>query len=167
MRIPPFHHDKSWQRFFVGVILGMLIGWLFFLYNFGYVHEKLVMEINKQKSTVENHEKTIDILQKDQDEQNKENQQKLTVQTIKINFTNEKEVNLSELTLFELKEDVESELELVKNKSIETVYSSKELLLKAVRNKIFVIGDKRYQLEVEQLTLYTTLELELSIHAAE
>ncbi|MBM7096456.1 MULTISPECIES: sporulation membrane protein YtrI [Alteribacter] len=167
MRVPPFYHDKSWQRFFAGVILGMLIGWLFFLYNFGYVHEHLRMEIGKQRSLIESHEKTIEILRKDSDEQNKQLQQMLTVQEIKINFLNESEVNLSELTLFELKGAVESELELVRNKSLENVHLSKEVLKKAIENKRYGINEKYYQLKIENTTIYSVLELDISIHAAE
>ncbi|TMW71711.1 sporulation membrane protein YtrI [Alteribacter natronophilus] len=168
MRIPPLYRDKSWQRFTAGVILGMLIGWLFFLYNFGYVYDKMIIEIGKQRTTIENLENTVEILQKDQDEMNRENQEKLTVQEIRVNFINEREVNLSELTIFELRSAVESELELIKNKGIESVFSSRELLKKAVENKTFRINnDKKYQLKIEHFMIYTTTEVDISIHAAD
>ncbi|MBB5172732.1 sporulation membrane protein YtrI [Texcoconibacillus texcoconensis] len=159
MRIPPFYNDSTWQRFFAGIVVGMIIGWLFFLYNFGNVHEKLVLEINKQKSTIENQEETIDILQRDQEEINEEAKKNLTVQDIKITVVNEEDIKLSELTLHELKANVEHELEIVRNKNIETVANTKELLLKAVENKTFVVNENRYKLNIEQLFLFTTLEI--------
>ena len=167
MRIPPLYNDKSWQRFFAGVIIGMIFGWLFFLYHFGLVHEKLILEINKQKTTIEQQENTIEVLRKDQDEINKESQKSLTVQDIHIRFVNEKDVKLSEMTLNELKGAVESELDIVRNRDIESVANSKDFLLKTVENKIFGVGDKRYQLKVEQVFLFTTLEMNLRIVGAE
>ncbi|SER89413.1 sporulation membrane protein YtrI [Salipaludibacillus aurantiacus] len=167
MRIPPYYRDKSWQRFFAGFFIGLLFGWTFFLYHFGGVHEKLVLEIGDQQTQIEKHEKTIAILREDKDERNKENQRLLTVQDIKIEFINEEEVKLSELTLHELRSAVESELEDVRNKDIETVANSHYFLLKTVQNKIFIINEKRYQLKVEQLFLLPSLEMRVKIVPAE
>lgn len=169
MRIPPFYREKSWQRFFAGILLGMLIGWLFFLYQFGLVHEKLVLKINDQQKEIESQANTIEILRKDQDEQNEENQRKLTVQDIKLHFVNENDIKLSELTLHELRSAVESELDLIRNKNIETVYNSLDFLERTVENKIFTIkgNDKRYQLKIERLILYTTVDFYLRIESAE
>ncbi|UCZ52266.1 hypothetical protein LGQ02_15650 [Bacillus shivajii] len=169
MRIPPFYHEPSWQRFFAGIILGMLVGWLFFLYQFGNVHEKLVLKINDQQKEIDSQAKTIDILRKDQDERNEENQKKLTVQDIKLHFVNEDDIKLSELTLHELRSAVESELDIVRNKNIETVHNSREFLEKTVENKIYTIKgtDKRYQLKIEYLVLYTTVDIYLRIEPGE
>ncbi|ADU31474.1 sporulation membrane protein YtrI [Evansella cellulosilytica] len=163
MRIPPLYHDKSWQRFFAGVILGMIIGWFFFIHNFGSIHENLVLEINKQKTTIENQEDTIENLRKEQDERNNDIKQSLTIQDVSIKFVNEEDIKISELTLHQLRSEVEKELERVRNKDIETVAGSKELLLGMVENKQFVTPSQSYQLIVEQLVLYTTLEMNLRI----
>ncbi|PYZ93745.1 hypothetical protein CR194_11365 [Salipaludibacillus keqinensis] len=167
MRIPPLYRDKSWQRFFAGFFIGLLFGWMFFLYHFGTVHEKLVLEIGDQQTEIEKHVKMIEILREDQDEQNEENQKLLTVQDIRIYFMNEDDVRLSELTLHELRGAVESELGEVRNKNIETVANSRNFILKTVQNKIFIVNDKRYQLKVEQLFLSTTLEMHVMIVPAE
>ncbi|MBU9712932.1 sporulation membrane protein YtrI [Evansella tamaricis] len=167
MRIPPLYNDKSWQRFFAGIILGMLIGWLFFLYHFGMVHEKLILELNDKKSMIEKHERTIDILRQDQDEQSQENQDKLKVQEIKVEFLNEEEVNLSEMTIHDLRGAIETELEQIRNRQIEAVAASRDLLEKAVENKIYRVGgDKQYQLKIEKFILHTTLELFVRIEPA-
>lgn len=168
MRIPPLYHDKSWQRLFAGFFIGLLFGWMFFLYHFGTVHEKLVLEIGDQQTEIEKHKKTIEILREDQDEQNEENQKMLTVQDIRIRFINEEDVKLSELALHDLRAAVESELEEVRNKNIETVANSRDFIYKTVENKVFYTNnDNRYQLKVEQLFLYTTLEMRVMIVPAE
>lgn len=167
MRIPPRYHDKSWQRFFAGFFLGLIIGWVFFLYHFGNVHEKLVMEIHKQKITIESQEETIGNLKENQDEHSEELKKQITVQDIVVTFFNEKDVKLSELTLHELRSSVENDLDAIRTKNIEEVANSEELLIKAVENRRYVIGDKRYRLTVNRLVIYTTLKLNLQIEFAD
>ncbi|MDG5786988.1 hypothetical protein QA612_05745 [Evansella sp. AB-P1] len=167
MRIPPFYHEKSWQRFFVGFILGMIFGWVFFLYHFGLVHDKLIMDINELKTTIVKQENTIETLRKEDNERNEEMKKNLTVQDIKIEFTNEDDVNLSELALHELRGAVENLLESVRNQNIETVAISKDFLESTVENKTFGINDKEYQLRMEKLILFTTIEMNLRIETAE
>ncbi|MGJ9382395.1 sporulation membrane protein YtrI [Salipaludibacillus sp. CF4.18] len=167
MRIPPFHREISWQRFFAGFFLGLIFGWLFFLFHFGTVHEKLILQIGNQSTEIEKNEKTIEILREDQDEQNRDNEQLLTVQDIHINFINQEQVKLSELTLHELRGSLESELEEVRSRNIETVFASHDFIIKSVENKTFIVNDKRYKLKVRQLLLYTTVEIHVEIVLAE
>lgn len=166
MRIPPLYQDKSWQRFFAGIFIGLIIGWGFFIYHFGLIHEKLVMEINKQKKTIEMQEETIKNLQESQDVQTEEMKKSVTVQEIEIIFLNEKEVKLSELTLHQLRSSVESDLEELRTKNIDDVAKVEDILIKAVENKTYGVGDKRYRLVVRQLIIYTTVTLKLKIELA-
>ncbi|MBU8905167.1 sporulation membrane protein YtrI [Desertibacillus haloalkaliphilus] len=163
MRIPPYYQHPGWQRFLAGVVIGMLIGWLFFLYHFGHVHEKLVIEIRKQQMTIENQKKDIETLRSDQRRLNEENQKKLTIQDIEIEFTNERKLRLNELTLYELRQKAIDELNFLKNKDIETVAETKDLMIRTIENKVFEIEDSRYQLNVEELYLFTTLEMHMKI----
>lgn len=167
MRIPPYYKKPGWQRFFSGIIIGMLIGWFFFIYQFGIVQEKLVNQIKKQEITIKEQRDDIEILRSDQDELNKENQKKLTIQEIKVYFKNDKELKLSELSLHELRSKVENELKSVKNKNIETVATTRELLYQMIENTTYVINDKRYQVTVKDVWVYTTLEIFVDIRIAD
>ncbi|WNF36043.1 hypothetical protein RJD24_16540 [Bacillaceae bacterium IKA-2] len=167
MRIPPHYKRAGWQRFFAGIIIGMIFGWFFFIYEFGIVQEKLVTEIKKQESTIKDQLDTIEILRSDQDEVNKDNLKKLTVQEVKVYFKNNKDLKLSELSIHELRSAIENELKSVKSKNIETIASSKYLLFQTIENKTFVINNKRYQVTIKELYLFTTLELFVVIHLAE
>ncbi len=60
VRIPPFYERTSWRRFFAGVIIGVLIGWFFFIYQYGQVYEGLMMRISKQETVIDNQQKRID-----------------------------------------------------------------------------------------------------------
>ncbi|MFA9558730.1 sporulation membrane protein YtrI [Evansella sp. AB-rgal1] len=163
MRIPPHYRDKSWQRLFAGFILGMIFGWMFFLYHYGLVHDKLIMQMNELNTTITKQENKIESLQQARDEQSEELQKNLTVQDIEIGFTNEDEINLSELALHNLRNALENELDIIRNRNIQTVAESIDLLYSAVENKVYGLNDKRYRFKIEMLYLYTTTEVKVKI----
>ncbi|MFB4163011.1 sporulation membrane protein YtrI [Alteribacillus sp. JSM 102045] len=163
MRIPPYYRRPGWQRFFAGIAMGALGGWAFFLFQFGAVHEELVIEINKKRIQIENQKEQIDILRSEERKRNEENEQKLTIQETKIKFTNENKLRLNELALYELKQQVEDEVKFLKNKNIESVVEGKELIKKAVENKTYEVGDHEYRLHIEEMYIYTSLELHVKI----
>lgn len=164
MRIPPYYRRPGWQRFFAGIMMGALGGWAFFLFQFGAVHEELVIEINKQRIQIEDQKEQIDILRSEEKKRNEENEKKLTIQETKINFTNEKKLRLNELALYELKQQVDDEVKFLKNKNIESVVEGKELIKKAIENKTYKIGDNEYRLHIEEMYIYTSLELHIKIN---
>ncbi|SFE68262.1 sporulation membrane protein YtrI [Alteribacillus iranensis] len=163
MRIPPYYRRPGWQRFFAGVFIGVLGGWAFFLFQFGAVHEELVVEINKQKLQIEHQKEQIEILRSEEKKRNEENEKKLTVQEIKIQFANEKEMRLNELALFELKQQAEEEINFLKNKNIESVVDGKDLIRKAIENKTYEVGDNEWNLVIKEMYIYTNLELVIAI----
>jgi hypothetical protein len=167
MRIPPYYRQAGWQRFFSGVIIGMIIGWFFFIYQFGSIQEKLVTEIKMQQAMIKDQKRDIEVLRSDKDELNKENQKKLTVQEVKVYFKNDKELKLSELSIYELRSQIENELTPVKNKNIEAVANARELLYQTVQNKTYTVNEKRYHVIVKELHLYTTLEIFVEIRLAD
>ncbi|MCT8137390.1 hypothetical protein H1D32_06295 [Anaerobacillus sp. CMMVII] len=166
MRIPPYYRKPSWQRFFAGLIIGIIIGWFFFIYQFGNIQEKLVTEIKVQEAIIDDQKRNIEILRSDKDELNKENQKKLTVQEVKVYFKNDKALKLSELSIYELRSQIENELTPVINKNIETVSNTSELLQQTIQNKTFTVNEKKYHVIIRELHLYTTLELFVEIRLA-
>ncbi|SFM16911.1 sporulation membrane protein YtrI [Salibacterium qingdaonense] len=163
MRIPPYYRRPGWQRFFAGAVIGGLGGWAFFLFQFGAVHEELVIEINKQRLQIEEQEEQIEVLRSEERRRNQENEQKLTIQDIELLFTNEKTMELNELALYELKQQAENEVKFLNGKNIESVVEGKELIKKAVENKLYETGDNEFRLSIREMHIYTTLELHLKI----
>ncbi len=49
MRVPRFEQRPGWLRFFAGVIIGVLIGWGFFLHQNGQAYESLILKLTKQE----------------------------------------------------------------------------------------------------------------------
>lgn len=163
MRVSYQFRRPGWQRFFAGVFVGIMIGWTFFVYHFGKIHDELMIELKKQEMTIADQKKRIETLISDQKRINEENEKKLTIQEIKIHFTNDRKLKLNELTSYELKQQALTELRFLEGKDIATVAQTRELMLKAIENKIFTIGDTNYRLIAEQVYLYTTLELVMRI----
>jgi hypothetical protein len=163
MRIPPYHHDKTWQRFFAGMAIGAVISWLVFLQLFGILQEKQVRKIAGLKEEIVDLKNDIQIWQQDYIQLNKENKKKLTIQDIKINIINAEQYKLDSYTKFRIEESVKNDIDHLIAKDIETVYKSKDLLKKAIENKTFEIDDRRYKVEISELFLFTTLSIDLKI----
>ncbi|WP_017726597.1 sporulation membrane protein YtrI [Halalkalibacterium ligniniphilum] len=163
MRVPPYYRRPGWQRFFAGVIIGAICGWVFFLYNFGTIHEELVIRISKQQIELKNQRDTIEELRSEQQQKNEENQRRLTLQRIEVTFTNERKLRLNQLTLYELNQQAINELKFLEQKNIETVASMKDLMVSTIENKVFQINEHRYQLDVQEVYLFTTLQLYVEI----
>jgi hypothetical protein len=167
MRIPPYHRDKTWQRFFAGMAFGAVISWFVFLQLFGILQEKQVRTITELKDKIVDLENDIQIWKEDYIELNKINKKKLTIQDIKINITNTEQYKLDSYTKFRIQESVKQDIAHLIAKDIETVYKGKELLRKTIENKTYQIDDRRYKVEIYELFLFTTLSIELKIKLLE
>jgi predicted nuclease with TOPRIM domain len=163
MRVPPFFEKRTVQRFFAGIILGILIGWFFFIYQYGQVYEGLMFRLSEQEATIEELERNMKVLVSEQNKLNEENQKILTIQDIEIHFNNAQKLKLNQLTLLDLKQQVLNELHHIRRKDIETVHNMKELMKSTLENKVFLVGEKRYQVVVKETYLFTTLHMYLDI----
>jgi len=166
MRIPPYYHYPSWQRFFAGVIIGGIISWLIFLYMFGVLQEEQAKIIKKQQDEIVDLEKEKQIWQNDFAELNKKNKELLTVHEIKVKIINYERFNIDPLSIYEKEEEVKEDLSMMLAKDLEFVFKSRDLLKRVIQNKTIKINDKRYSLEINELFIYTTLTVHLEIKLA-
>lgn len=159
MRIPTFKRIKRWQLFFSGIVFGTIIGWLLFLLFFGIMHERQLDIITEQKTKIKELQNQIEIFQKDIEEINEQTEKQLLIKKIELHLLNKDALKLNEMEAFELEKMAIQYLnQLLLHKQIETVSKNKELLISTLENKQFTIEKQRYQLEVRQLYLYTTIE---------
>ncbi|SDI77946.1 sporulation membrane protein YtrI [Natribacillus halophilus] len=162
MRIPPLHRRPGWQRFLAGVIIGSLIGWGLFLYQFGNVHEDMVVELGKKEIHIEQLERNLESLrEREQEEENDERD--FVIEEISIVFENEEESRLSELALYDLQQQAMEELEHLLDEDVESVAENRELLVRTIENKRYPSNDYEYNLIVQQVTLYRTLEIHVEV----
>ena len=163
MRIPPFYKSPACQRFLAGAFIGAIISWFIFLFIFGELQEKQLKLIYKQEQTIKDLNDKLEIWKQDYETLNKKNQKKLKVQEISIHFTNEDELKIDSFTKLNLEEGVKEELKNIMNKNIESVAENKELIIKTIENKTFKIDNQKYKAKVEQLYLFTTLDIYLKL----
>jgi len=163
MRIPPYHHLPTWQRFFAGMAVGAIISWFVFLQLYGILQEKQIRTITELENQISHLEDEVKIWQQDPAELNNMNQKKLTVEEIKVVILNAEQYKLDSYTKFRIQESIKKDISHLIAKDIETVYKSRELLKKAIENKTYKIDDREYHLEVHQLFFFTTISIDIKI----
>ncbi|MDE3839893.1 sporulation protein [Bacillus methanolicus] len=163
MRIPPYYRQTGWQRFLAGMAIGGFISWTIFLYIFGSWQEIQSKEIQRQKDEIVDLKKAVKIWQEDFNKLNEKNQEQLTVQNFKVKITNFEKYKLDLLSVSELEEGIKEDIDLVMAKDLESVYNNRDLIKKVIENKVFILNDKRYKLQVKEMIIYTTLEIQLQL----
>ncbi|MBU8879691.1 sporulation protein [Bacillus sp. FJAT-29790] len=163
MRIPPFYHRPSWQRFLAGMAIGGMISWAVFLFIFGEWQEKYSSQINKQEIEIHDLEQEKKIWQEEFKELNKKNREQLTIQEIKIKIKNSEKYKLDTFSVFEIEDEIKENISMMMAKDIDTVYKSRELIKRIIENKVIKVNEKRYRLEVKEMVVYTTLSIHLNI----
>lgn len=163
MRIPPYYRKPSWQRFFSGMAVGAMLSWALFLYFNGELIEKNAKVIHEQKVKIEDLEKDIKIWQDDYAELNKKNEEKLTVQEVKVKITNDKKYKLDALSIYEIEEQMKGDLNILLAKDLDSVFKSRELVTKLIENKSFRVGDKRYKLKIKSMVIYTSVTIQVEL----
>ncbi|MCM2675273.1 sporulation membrane protein YtrI [Alkalicoccobacillus plakortidis] len=159
MRVPSNVSRPGWLRFFAGIMLGSILGWVFFLFQYGQIYDGMIVTRIQQDLKIETLQERIDQLISEQKSQNEDNQKKLTIQQIEVHFTSESRLDLDQLTIYEIRQNILSELAYLERKDIESVHHTKELLIRTIENKIFTVEDKRYQVKINEVYLFTTLHL--------
>lgn len=163
MRIPPYYHKPSWQQFFSGMAIGGVISWGLFLYIFGVWQEEQSKEIQTQKETIEDLNRAIKIWQDEFAALNKKNIEQMTIQEIRIRLSNAERYDLDRLSVFQIEEGIKEDINMVMAKDLETVYKSKELIRRAIENKVVKVNDKRYRLKIKEIFIYTTLSISVEM----
>ncbi|KIY22133.1 MULTISPECIES: sporulation membrane protein YtrI [Mesobacillus] len=164
MRIPPYYRRPEWQRFFSGAAIGALVSWILFLYLNGEWMEIHAKTIEKQKKEIADLKSDIEIWMEDYEELNKKNQEKLTVQEIKVKIVNAKKYKqLDTLSIYEMEEEMQGQLNMLLAKDLDSVFQSRELITRVIENKSIGIGDKHYKLKIKSMVIYTSVSILVEI----
>ncbi|KZZ85869.1 MULTISPECIES: sporulation membrane protein YtrI [Bacillaceae] len=163
MRIPPYHRQPGWQRFFAGMMAGAAAAWCVFLFTYGVLQEKQVKIIQEQKSAVLELTRKNSIYQEDSRELNEEVNKKLVVQELNVKLTNGERFKLSPLTIHKIEIEAKKDLSDLLERDLESIFESRKIIKKAIENKVYRIDDKDYRLLVKEMTIYTTLYLEVEV----
>jgi len=66
-----------------------------------------------------------------------------------------------------MEDKVREDIGMMMAKDIDTVNNSRELIKKIIENRTIQMNDKRYKLKVTEMTIYTTLSIEIEISIAD
>ncbi|EIT85448.1 hypothetical protein A374_09433 [Fictibacillus macauensis ZFHKF-1] len=163
MRIPPFFSRKEYQRFLAGIFLGFLVGWLFFLLQYGWTVEHYVRKIDTQARSINDLKEQISQWKSTYEKNNAENEKKLRLQRIKVFATKSASLSLSQLKIYHISEDVQDQLENLLGEDLDTIHKTRALIYKAIENKIYELDGESYRVRIDHLFLYTSLEVHVKI----
>ncbi|MDQ0220072.1 sporulation protein [Peribacillus cavernae] len=163
MRVPPYYREPGWQRFFAGVAIGGIIGWLVFLYMFGILQEKQIQKISNQKEVIGDLMDRNEIWEEDYEKLNEEAERKLKVQEVQVAILNGSRYRLDHLSIAEAEDAIHDDFASLIAKDVETIYNGKALLKKSIENKVIEINKKRYKLEVAEILFYTNMNIEVRL----
>ncbi len=165
MRIPPYYRKPEWQRFFSGMAVGALLAWVLFLYIYGVSMERNAKKIEQQKDEISELKSDIQIWMEDYAELNKKNQEKLTVQEIKVKIVNDQKYKkyLDTLSIYEIEEETKGQLNMLLAKDLDSVFKSRDLITKVVENRTIPVNDKRYKLKIKSMVIYTSVSIQVEI----
>ena len=155
MHIPPYHKQRSWQRFFVGMLFGGVIAYAILIYMYGVMYEELLEENLQLTEAMNDLEKQNDVLLQDQTDSNAP----LTINEIEITIENPEAVKLDSLLVSQLKSLIKQEIGHLIGVEVNIISVSDQLLISAVENKSFKVDDTTYHFTISKLTMAPTLKL--------
>jgi len=162
MRVPPHYTPPTIQRFLAGIVIGALIGFIFFIILFGIAQDRQIRKIKEQQALIENLVDKNDTLTKLKDEENEELSKQLKIQEIKVNIDSGKQ-DIKRFLIYNLERQISEQLNPLINQDITAISSSKSLIFNTINGHKFLLEDKAYQFKVKTLILSTTLEIDVEV----
>ncbi|WP_410983446.1 sporulation membrane protein YtrI [Bacillus cereus] len=163
MRVPNASTAKRWYLFLAGAAVGGILSWFIFLYIYGVFQQEQASTIAEQKQIIKQQKEKLHVLLEDHDKLNKENKQLLTIQEIKIKIANGDKYDLDNLTLENITTSIHNDLQHLLTKNIQSIAQNKELLKKAIENKVYKHYDRIYRFKVDMISFDTVLEISINI----
>ncbi|MFC0015643.1 MULTISPECIES: sporulation membrane protein YtrI [Allobacillus] len=163
MHIPPYYKKRTWQSFFLGVLAGVIIGYLFFLFVYGKHTERWIEENMEIRTELKQVKQENDLLKQDKENLNEEHEEKLTIQSFEINLSNAKDLELDRFTEYELIEKIEDELNPVIGRNIASVSEQRDLLIRTIENQTYHVRDINYSVKISHLTVAPILVVTVEV----
>lgn len=162
MHFPPYYKRPEWQRFFIGVLVGGLIGYFVLIYMYGVMYEDLLAE-NYQLA-----EEIIDLRQQNKVllESQEDQDTVLAIEEIEITISNPNVLKNDSLLVSQLKTLIKEEISHLIGTDILIVSSNEELLISAIENKAFTIDDATYHFSITRLTFAPKLGIVVAASTA-
>ncbi|ENH96949.1 hypothetical protein J416_08197 [Gracilibacillus halophilus YIM-C55.5] len=165
MHIPPYYKKPSWQRFFAGICVGCIIGYLVFVFMYGQLHEKWIEENLSLRSKLQDLNKSYETLLENHEELSKQRQEGIQIEEVSIDFLNLKELKLDNdrLMIHQLEEAVREEASHAVGKNIDSFSESIDLFISSIENKTIKIDDFAFEATVRRIIVSEQLQLAITL----
>src|SRR5690349_206005 len=135
MKVPSSLSNR-WKLFLGGAAVGGILSWIIFLYIYGVFQEEQTKTLETQEAQIKKLTEDLRVLTEDQKKENEENKNMLTIQEIEIEIVDYEKYNLNSLTVETLTTSIRDDLRHLLTQNIRSVANNKELLKKAIENKV-------------------------------
>ncbi|MFC4618263.1 sporulation membrane protein YtrI [Camelliibacillus cellulosilyticus] len=162
MRVPQNYRHPAWQRFFSGIAVGVIIGYVFFLVIYGLAQERQIEKINEQATKISQLNRKNQALKEEKVKENEALEKQMKVQEIEVSIKSPK-YKLERLIDLQLQEQVATQLHSIINKSVDSVGDNYELIYRAVEGHGFVIDDHIYRFTIKTLVIKSVIILNLEL----
>lgn len=167
MHVPPYHKQKSWQRFLVGGFIGAIIAYIIFVYMHGTMYEKLYEENVHLKSEITELKNQNEALLQDKKDLDEKQNEETTVEDIELHIANKDELEMDRLLVHQLEEEIQETLEDVIGQEVRLVGASNRLLISTLEKQTYSVDEVTYQFRVTQLIISENVQLTLEGHIEE
>ncbi|NWO13038.1 sporulation membrane protein YtrI [Virgibacillus sp.] len=159
MHIPPYHKKVTWQRFFVGVMVGGVIAYCILLYMYGTMYEDLIIRTNHMQSEISQLRNQNESLLADNDELNEKSVKQVAIESISFTVENTEELRIDRLIAGKLEELVQEELKHIIGKDLSIIAESDSLIVASLENKTFTVKEFDYTLSVNKLIISNNIKI--------
>ncbi|MFU0788379.1 sporulation membrane protein YtrI [Cerasibacillus sp. JNUCC 74] len=159
MHIPPYHKKVTWQRFFVGAMVGAVIAYCILIYMYGTMYEALLIENHELNNKVSQLRSQNESLLEDNDELNERSAKQVSIESISLSIENAETLRMDRLIVGKLEELVQEELKHVIGKDLTIIAESDRLLISTIENKTFTVEDFSYTLSIRKLIISNNIKI--------
>ncbi|WP_077299074.1 sporulation membrane protein YtrI [Virgibacillus pantothenticus] len=159
MHIPPYHKKATWQRFFVGVMVGGILAYCSLLYMYGKMYEDLIIRNHEMQNEISQLRTQNESLLEDNDELNEKSAKQVSVESISFTVENTDELRMDRLIAGKLEELVQEELKHIIGKDLAIIAESDSLIAAALENKAFTVEEFDYSFSITKLIISNHIKI--------
>lgn len=164
MRIPTPTLVNKLLRIIVAFVLGVIIGFIIYLYLNGQMIEDLLLENRQLGITNTKLKEDIESLQNDKNELSKKNQQQPIIKQIEVQIMTKEDEGSEGFTETEVRERLRKDLKFLVNQPLDSVGDTAETIRQLINGRKYDINQQQFGLNLETLIIHTTLTVKVSIH---
>lgn len=163
MRIPPDYHSPVLRQLLACIITGAITGFIVCLFLLGESEEHHLHKIREQDVIIQSLKNERAILLKEQQENNKALEKKMTIQSITVHVTGKKPLLLDRLIKLELEREMTDELSSIMNNELSSVAENRDLIYKTIENHTYTINNESYTAKIQNLIIYSDCVIDVEV----